>query len=178
MTDAPTLTCVGAIAGAFGVRGEVRVKSFTEDPAALFELGPLCDEAGAVVLTVTRWRPLKDDFAVVAQEVATREEAMAMRSTRLYVRREALPEADEDEFYHVDLIGLAVVSPDGAPLGEVRAVHDFGAGDLLEVWKTPGVRDAWMVPFTKAAVPRVDVKAGVVVVNPPAEEGGDEASGV
>lgn len=165
MTD--DLVCVGAIAGAFGVKGEVRVKSFTDDPAAIFTFGPLLDEAGAPRLTVKRWRAIKDGFAAFVEEIATREEAMAAKSRRLYVPRDRLPDLGEDEFYHSDLVGLAVKDLAGTPLGEVRGVQNFGASDLLEIWKTPGLRQPWMLPFTKEVVPHVDLARREVIVNPP-----------
>jgi 16S rRNA processing protein RimM len=169
------LVCVGAIAGAFGVRGEVRVKPFTAEPETVFALGPLLDEEGAVRLTVTEWRPINDGYAAFAKEIPTREAAMAMKSTRLFVPRASLPAADEDEFYHADLVGLRVVGLDGAPLGEVRGVQNFGASDLIEIWRTPGVRQPWMLPFTEAAVPHVDLAKGEVVVDPPEGMGPEES---
>jgi 16S rRNA processing protein RimM len=172
----PDLVCVGAIAGAFGVKGEVRLKPFTAEPETLFKLGPLLDEAGVVRLTITRWRAVTDGYAAFAKEVATREEAAALKSTRLYVPRERLPLTEEDEFYHADLVGLRVVSLAGAPLGEVRSVQNYGASDLLEIWKTPGVRQPWLIAFTKEAVPHVDLAKGEVVVDPP-EGVGPEAGG-
>lgn len=176
MTARPDLVCVGAIAGAFGVKGEVRLKSFTDDPETLLALGPLLDETGATALTITRGRPVSDGFAVFAKEVETREAAMALRSTRLYVPRERLPPTEEDEFYHVDLIGLRVVSLTGELLGEVRSVVSYGASDLLEIWKTPGVRQPWLVPFTKEAVPHVDLARGEVTVDPPEEARPEEGA--
>ncbi|MCG8440762.1 MAG: ribosome maturation factor RimM [Caulobacterales bacterium] len=170
MAEPPRYVLLGAVAGAFGVRGEVRIKSFTAAPQELFAYGPFTDEAGRVVLTVRRWRPIKDGFAAVCAEVPTREAAAALKSTRLHAPRERLPALPEDEFYHADLIGLAVKTLDGAPLGEVRAVHDFGSGDLLEVWRTPGVAGAWYLPFTRRAVPHVDVAAGEIIADPPEED--------
>jgi 16S rRNA processing protein RimM len=167
VTARPDLVCVGAIAGAFGVKGEVRIKPFTAAPETVFALGPLLDEEGAARLTVTSWRVIGDGFAAFAEEVPTREAAMAMKSQRLYVERARLPDTAEDEYYHADLVGLRVVGLDGAPLGEVRGVQNFGAGDLLEIWKTPGVRQPWMLAFTTAAVPRVDLARGEIVIDPP-----------
>ena len=181
MSASADLICVGAVAGAFGVKGEVRIKSFTDDPAALFDLGPLLDETGAVVLTVTRWRAHGDGFAAFAKEVASREAAIALKSTRLYASRARLPATEEDEFYHADLIGLGVVGLDGRELGEVRAVPNYGASDLLEIWKTPGVKGPWLLPFTKAAVPHVDLAKREIVADPPEGslpgEGGEDDGG-
>jgi 16S rRNA processing protein RimM len=149
------LVLVGAVVGAFGVRGEVRVRSFTADPAAIASYGPLLDKAGALVLTPKRLRPAGEEFALTAPEVKTREEAQALRGTGLFVSRAALPPTEEDEFYHVDLIGCEVEALDGTALGSVRSVQDFGAGDLLEIRPPEG--QTWFLPFTKAAVPVVDL---------------------
>jgi len=167
MADALDLVVVGAIAGAFGVRGEVRVRSFTQDLEGVVAYGPLRDAAGKVVLTPKRWRPLKDGLAVTAVEVATREQAEALRNTTLHVPRAALPDPDEDEFYHVDLIGCRVEAPDGEVLGEVAAVHDFGAGDLLAVRAANG-RSSFH-RFTRETAPLVDIKARLIVVIPQAD---------
>jgi len=169
------LVIVGAIAGAFGVRGEVRVRSFTTAPEGVVAYGTLYDASGAVALTPVRWRPIKDGLAVTAREVTSREAAEALRNTALHVPRHVLPPPDDDEFYHVDLIGCRVEALDGAPLGAVVAVHDFGAGDLLAVRDATG--RTMFLPFTLEAVPVVDVKARRIVATPPvaAAEDGDDA---
>ncbi len=154
------------MAGAFGVRGEVRLKSFTQPAENLFDYSPFCDEAGTEILTVSSFRHVKDGFAAFCNEVASREEAAALKSTRLHVARERLGDLEDDEFYHADLIGMAVKGLDGRDLGLVRAVHDFGAGDLLEVWKTPGAKGAWYLPFTLAGVPHVDLSQREVAADP------------
>ena len=169
MDEKTELVCVGAIAGAFGVRGEVRVKSFTVTPEDIFDYAPWRSEAGAPLLTVSSWRHVKDGFAVYCDEVVSREEAMAMKSTRLYAPREALPTLGEEEYYYNDLIGLAVKDLSGRPLGLVRAVHNFGADDLLEIWKTPGAKGGWYLPFTREAAPKVDLAHGEVIADPPPE---------
>ena len=156
------LICIAAIAGAFGVKGEIRIKSFTDDPAACLTYGPWLNEAGKVILTPARSRPVKGGFAVVAKEVKTREQAESLKSTKLYVPRSVLPETDEDEFYYSDLIGLRVETLDGEDKGRIKAVHDFGGGDVLEI-QMRGQKD-WYHPFTKEAVPMVDVKGGRVVI--------------
>lgn len=161
------LVLVGAIAGAFGVRGEVKVRSFTADAGAIVAYGPLLTKTGAVALTPKSWRPITDAIAVTAPEVKSREAAEALRNTALYVPRACLPPPDEDEFYHIDLIGCAVEALDGTALGVVKAVQDFGAGDLLEVIGLDG-KTAFFA-FTKRAAPVVDVKAKRIVVDPPAE---------
>ena len=157
---------VGAIAGAFGVRGEVRVRSFTGEPGAILDYAPFHDETGRVILTPKSSRPIPDGVAVAAPEVATREDAMALRNTKLLVARDRLPPADEDEFYHVDLIGLPIEGLNGAPLGRVRAVVP-GPQDLLDVEATPGASGRWYLPFTKALVPVVDLAGGRLVAEPP-----------
>lgn len=167
VSDKSKYVCVGAVAGAFGVRGEVRVKSFTETPEDVFDYAPFVDEAGAVVLTIASWRHVKDGFAAYAEEVASREEAMALKSLRLYAPRARLPETEDDEFYHADLIGLPVKTLAGEPLGQVKAVVNYGASDLLEIWRTPGVKGAWLLPFTAEAVPHVDLGAGEIIADPP-----------
>ena len=160
--------CVGVIRGAFGVRGEVRLASFTEDPAAITRYEDIGTETGDRCFRLTAWRPIKDGFAARLDGVATREEAAEFRNTRLYIDRACLPEPGEEEYYHADLIGLAAVGDDGARLGEVTAVHDFGAGDLLEV--TPcGGGQTILVPFTRQAVPRIE--ADHLVLAEPDPEG-------
>ncbi len=158
------LILVGAVTGAFGVRGEVKVKSFTAAQEDVCNYGPLCDERGAVVLTPKTFRPLKDAVAVIAKEVTTREQAEAMRGTALYVPRAALPAPEEDEFYAADLVGCAVESVSGAPLGEVQAVTDYGAGDMLEIALNGAV---WRLPFTQENTPQIDLKARRIIADPP-----------
>lgn len=159
------MVCVGAIAGAFGVHGEARIKSFCADPAAIADYGPLSLEDGRS-LTIRVTRPVKGGFAVRLGNVPTREAAEALKGQRLYAPRERLPDLPDDEFYHADLIGLEVVDTGGHILGKVRAVHDHGAGDLLEVG-VPGVSQPVLLPFTLAAVPTVDLSAGRLVADPP-----------
>ncbi len=172
------LICVGEIRGAFGVRGEARIASFTADPAAVFSYGPLLDETGAARLTVSSWRPIKGGFAARAREIETPEQADTMRGLRLYVPRAALPAPEPDEFYHADLIGLAVRHADGRALGRVRAVEDFGAGALLEIEPETGEAAArWRLPFTRAFVPEVDLAGGAVTVDPPEGIEPDQSSG-
>jgi 16S rRNA processing protein RimM len=158
------LTCVGAVAGAFGVQGEVRLKSFCAEPEAIAGYGPLATGDGRR-FEVGALRPIKGAFAARLSGVATREAAEALKGTRLYVPRDRLPPLEPDEYYHADLIGLAVVDTGGAPLGTVRAVHDHGAGDLLEIAR-PG-RPEVLLPFTRTAVPTVDLAAGRIVADPP-----------
>lgn len=160
------------IEGAFGVRGEARVRAFTAPPENVFAYGPLRDAEGRVVLTPTQWRPLQDAFAVRAKEIATREDAMALRGVRLHAPRDAFPPAEEDEFYVVDLIGCAVFNLAGDEVGAVIAVHDFGAGDLLEIKPADG--KPFLLDFSRANVPHVDLAQRRIVIDPPPElETGD-----
>lgn len=153
---------VGAILGAHGVRGRVTIKSFTARPADVFRYGPVQDEAGArsFRLTPAGTGP-KGALVADVEGVTDRDAAEALKGTALYVSRSVLPEPEEDEFYWSDLIGLAVVLDDGEAVGTVTAVHDFGAGTMLEVRRPDAA--AVMLPFTRAAVPEVDVKGGRVV---------------
>ncbi len=158
--------CVGAIAGAFGVRGEAKIKSFTDDPAAIATYGPLETEDATRQFDVKIARTIKGGFAVRLSGVTTREEAEALKGTRLYVDRTMLPAPEEDEFYYADLIGLKVEGADGALLGKVKAVQEFGAGDMLEYVPDRG-GETVLVPFTREAVPVVDVANGRVIIDPP-----------
>ena len=164
----PKLVLVGRVAGAFGVKGEVRLSAYTEEPKALLAFGALLKEDGSLGLTVLSGRPQKGDLVARTKEIATKEEADALRGLRLFVLREAFPEPEEDEFYLTDLIGLAVVTPEGAPLGKVKAVQDFGAGDILEVDPGKGGH-TWYLPFTRECVPEVDISGGKIVGVRPAE---------
>lgn len=158
--------CVGAIAGAFGVRGEVRIKSFTADPNAIADYSPLTSEDGTRTFALKLSRPVKGGFAATMTGITNKEQADALKGTRLYTSRDALPDLPDDEFYHADLIGLEVFDTGGVQLGNVRAVHDYGAGDMIEVIG-PGLKTTVLLPFTNACVPTVDLKAGRIVVDPP-----------
>jgi 16S rRNA processing protein RimM len=157
---------VGACAGAFGVKGEIRVKSFTADPEAIKAYGPFCDANGAIILTPKSWRAVPNGLAMVAAEIPHREAAMALRSTKLHVPRAVLPAEAEDEFYFVDLVGLSVEGLEGEPLGKVHAVIG-GAQDLLEISHTPGASGRWFLPFTKVTVPLVDMGGKRLVADVP-----------
>ena len=168
------LIVVGVLKGAHGVRGDVRVKSFTADPEAVFDFGPLLDEAGKVILTPKSARPGKDHFIVRPKEQKQKEEWDALRGTLLHVPRASLPAADEDEFYIEDLVGLDVFTGGSERAGRIRAVQDFGAGDLLDIDLVGG--GSVFVPFTLADVPVVDIAARRVVVATLDEwAGGEEA---
>ena len=154
--------CIAAIAGAFGVKGEVKLKSFTDRAEDCVKYGPLYDQTGRLVLTPKTHRMVKKAVAVKADEIKTREAAEALKSTKLYVHRSALPEPDEDEFYFTDLVGLDVKTTDGKRMGKVIAVHEFGAGDMLEI--KPKDTASFYHPFTKLAVPKVDISAGRIII--------------
>ena len=162
-----TLILVGRVAGAFGVKGEVRITSYTADPMALAAYRDLKREDGRPALTLATARPTKGGVIAHAAEVETREQAEALRGLRLYVPRAALPEPEADEFYVTDLVGLAVETPGGEHLGTVKAVQDFGAGDLLEV--QPPTGPSWYLPFTREAVPEVRIAEGKVIAVRPEE---------
>ena len=159
---------MGRVAGAFGVRGEVRLTAYTEDPLALAAYKTLLRQDGSPGLTVTQGRSAKGSLVCRCPEIETKEQADAMRGLRLYVPRACLPEPDEDEYYLTDLIGLAVETPEGAALGTIKSVQDFGAGDILEI--TPAEGGAtWYLPFTREAVPAVNLAGGLVVAVKPEE---------
>ena len=166
--DQPSrLIRVGRVAGAFGVRGEVRISTYTEQPMSLLAYGALLDQRGAVSLELTTARETKGGLIARAKGIETKEQADALRGLILHVDRAALPEPDEDEFYLTDLIGLLAVTPEGETLGKVKAVQDFGAGDLLEI--DPGRGATWYLPFTRECAPEVDIAGGKVTVVRPAE---------
>jgi len=171
MTGASKLVLVGRVAGAFGVKGEVRISAYTETPLSLLHYRDLKREDGSPGLTLISGRAAKSDFIGTAEQIATKEEADALRGLRLFVARATMPEPEEDEFYLADLIGMAVVDRDGQALGKVKAVHNFGAGDILEIAPPRGA--TWYLPFTRAAVPQVDVATGTLVADPPGEVMGD-----
>jgi len=158
--------CVGAIAGSFGVRGEVRLKSFCAEPEAIADYSPLYTEDGTRSFDLTLGRPVKGGYAARLSGIATKEQADALRGTQIFADRDRLPSLPDDEFYHADLIGLEVVDTGGQVLGRVRAVHDHGAGDLLEV-HGPGLKSTVLLPFTNACVPTVDLAAGRLIADPP-----------
>lgn len=160
--------CVGAIAGAFGVKGEVRLKSFCAEPEAIADYGPLWTEDGARSFSVQITRPVPEGFAARLGGVATKEQGDALRGVTLWADRDRLPALPDDEFYHADLIGLAVQDTGGKAVGTIRAVYNHGAGDILEIF-VPGARQALLLPFTRAVVPTVDLRAGRVVVDLPEE---------
>jgi 16S rRNA processing protein RimM len=158
--------CVGAVAGAFGVKGEVRLKSFTAIPEDIAGYGPVLTEDGARSFEVTLTGQTTGALTARLSGIATREQAEALRGTRLVVPRERLPALPDDEFYHADLIGLSVHDSGGALLGHVQAVLNHGASDLLEI-ALPGEGGTALLPFTREAVPTVDLASGRLVADPP-----------
>jgi 16S rRNA processing protein RimM len=166
--------CVGAVVGAHGVRGAVRLKSFTEHAASIGRYGPVEDEQGSRRFKVKVTGEAKGLVIATLEGVTDRDAAEALRGTRLYVPRLRLPRTDEDEFLYSDLVGMAVEGLDGTGLGTVKGVFDFGAGEVLDIALVGG--GSLMVPFTKAAVPEVDLAGKRLVVDPPpyAATGEDE----
>jgi 16S rRNA processing protein RimM len=159
---------VAKVAGAFGVRGELRIRSYTADPKALLRFGELKTAEGGPGLTLTSGRTFKEGLIARARGVESKEAADALKGLDLYAPRSALPAEAEDEFYLTDLIGLQAIAPDGTPLGTVKAVPNFGAGDLLEIAPADG-RASWLLAFTAENAPEVDIAGGRIVVVRPAE---------
>ena len=157
--------CVGVITGVHGVRGLVRVKSFTATPEDVAAYGLLSDEAGTRTFALTITGAAKGVLLARIDGVNDRTSAEALRGVELWVERSKLPEAEDDEFYHTDLVGLPAVQQDGSAFGTVRALHDFGAGEMIEFDLADG--GSVILPFTHDAVPDIDIDAGRVVVNPP-----------
>ena len=154
---------MAVIGAAHGIKGELRVKTFTGDPMALGDYGPLFDGKGRA-FEVAAIRPAKEVVVVRFKGIADRTQAEALAGTELFVDRSVLPDdVEEDEFYHADLIGLAVHDETGAEIGKVTAVHNFGGGDILEL--TLGGRRGVLIPFTQAAVPQIDIAARKVGIN-------------
>lgn len=162
----PDRVCVGAIAGSFGVKGEVRLKSFCADPESIADYGPLFTEDGKTSYRVTLTRPVAGGLGARLSGVATKEQADALKGVSLYVSREKLPSLGDDEFYHADLIGLEVRDPGGALIGKVLAVHNHGAADLLEV-SGDGLKAPLLIPFTHAIVPTVDLASRRIIADLP-----------
>lgn len=158
--------CVGAIAGSFGVKGEVRLKSFCAEPEAIADYGPLVTEDGTRKFDVELTGVIKNGFSARLSGVSSKEAADALRGVTLFVARDMLPGVGDDEFYHADLIGLSVADTGGTLLGRVKAVLNHGAGDILEIDRAGGGASV-LLPFTRAAVPTVDLAGGRLVADPP-----------
>src|SRR6202163_2766773 len=168
--------CVARIGAAHGVRGAVKLWTFTEDPLAVKAYGPLLTKDGARQFEVTHAREAKGHLVATLKRIATREDAERLNGLELYIAREKLPATDEDEYYHADLIGLAAVTPADEPLGRVIAIHNFGAGDIIEIAPPQGA--TMLLPFTNAVVPSVDLAAGRVVIELPDEIVGDDEGSI
>ena len=157
---------LGEIGRPQGLQGEVRIRSFTAEPGAIADYGPLEDETGTRLFEIESLRVTPKALTARLKGVESRGQAEALTGTKLYVPRSRLPEREEDEWYHSDLIGIAALDPDGAAIGTVIAVHNFGAGDLLEIRPASGAATVLM-PFTRETVPEVDVEGGWLKVVPP-----------
>jgi 16S rRNA processing protein RimM len=166
--------CIARIGAAHGVRGAVKLWTFTDDPLAVMQYGSLATKDGARSFEVATAREAKGHLVATLKGIATREEAERLNGLELYVAREKLPATDGDEYYHADLIGLAAVTPANEPLGRIIAIHNFGAGDIIEIAPSNGT--TMLLPFTNAVVPLVDLASGRVTIELPAEIDGDDPS--
>ena len=160
--------CIAQIGAAHGVRGEVRLKPFTEDPLSVARYGVLETEDGKQRFEIEAVRPARDMLVARLKGISDRNAAERLKNLRLYVARERLPKPADDEFYHADLVGLAAAGVNGEAVGTVKAVHNFGAGDLLEI-EPAGGGDTMMLPFNETVVPVVDIAGRRIVVEPPAD---------
>ena len=168
----PAQICVARIGAAHGVRGAVKLWTFTEDPFAVLNYGPLSTKDGARRFEVSNAREAKDHLVATFKGVVTRNDAEKLNGIELYVPREKLPAIDDGEYYHADLVGLAAVTAADEPLGRVVAIHNFGAGDIIEI--APPKGPTMLLPFTNAVVPTVDLAGGRVVIELPQEIEGEE----
>src|SRR5260370_13788916 len=168
----PPQICVARIGAPHGVHGAVKLWTFTEEPLAVKRYGRLATKDGARQFEVTHAREAKGHLVATLKGVATREDAERLNGIELYVARDKLPATDKDEYYHADLIGLAAVNAAQEPLGRVVAIHDFGAGDIIEVAPRNGA--TLLLPFTHAVVPKVDLEGGRVVIELPDEIEGED----
>jgi 16S rRNA processing protein RimM len=157
---------LGVVIGAQGIKGEVKVKTFTASPAAFDAYGPLHDKTGRK-LAIATVRAMKDGAIVRFHEIADRNAAEALKGTELFVSRDALPETEIDEFYHADLVGLTAEDTEGRTIGTVRAIHNFGAGDVIEIARADG--DEVFLPFTREVAQEIDLKGGRIVIAAPEE---------
>ena len=170
MTKA-ALIYVAKIGAAHGVRGEVKLWPFTEDPLAVLNYGPLTTKDGARQFEVLRAREAKDHLVATLKGVTTRDDAARINGIELYIPRDRLPDTEDGEYYHADLIGLRAIDAQQQDIGKVVAIYNFGAGDIIEI--APPRGPSLLLPFTNAVVPTVDVAAGHVVVDLPQEIDGD-----
>ena len=160
--------CVGAISGAFGVKGEVRLKSFCAEATAIADYGTLTNEDGTRSFEITLTGVLNNGLAARLSTIRTRDEAEAMKGVQLYAERSRLPTLEEDEYYYADLIGLDALDVGGNKLGKVKAVLNHGASDLLEILG-PGMKAPLLLPFTKAVVPTIDIAGRRIIIDLPEE---------
>jgi 16S rRNA processing protein RimM len=167
-----TQICVARIGAAHGVRGAVKLWTFTEDPMAVMQYGPLATKDGARKFEVANAREANGHLVATLKGVATREDAERLNGIELYIPRDKLPATERDEYYHADLIGLAAVDAAFEPIGRVIAIHNFGAGDIIEIAPAHGA--TMLLPFTNAVVPTVDLALGRVVIELPREIEGDD----
>src|ERR1700704_1112119 len=170
----PPQICVARIGAAHGVRGAVKLWTFTEDPLAVKVYGPLVTKDGARQFEVTHAREAKGHLVATLKGIGTREEAERLNGIELYIARDKLPAPDENEYYHADLIGLAAVNAANEPAGRVLGIHNFGAGDIIEIAPAHGA--TMLLPFTNAVVPSVDLAGGRVIIELPDEIEGDNSS--
>jgi 16S rRNA processing protein RimM len=168
----PAQVCVARIGAAHGVRGAVKLWTFTEDPFAVTRYGPLSTKDGARAFEVAHARGGKGHLVATLKGVTTRNDAERLNGLELYVAREKLPATNNDEYYHADLIGLAAVTAADEPLGKVIAIHNFGAGNIIEIAPPSGA--TMLLPFSNAVVPTVDIAGGRVVIALPEEIEGDD----
>ena len=169
------LIFVAQVGAAHGVKGEVKITTFTADPMAMADYKTLLRQDGSPALAIASARPTKGGIVARLKGVADRNAAEALRGLKLYISRDSLPEPEEDEFYLADLIGLAVETAAGELLGKVKTVQDFGAGDLLEIQPKAGA--SWWLPFTREAVPEVRLAQGKLIAAPPASLEADPDEG-
>lgn len=160
------LICIGAIIGAFGIKGEVRVKSFCADPAAIGSYGPLVSEDGNQSFDLTVIGPIKGGYSCRIKGIRYKDQADALRGIRLFTKRDNLPSLPDDEYYHADLIGIDVFDTGGQKLGQITAVYDHGAGDFLEI-AGKDIKDTVLLPFTSDAVPTIDLASRRIIADPP-----------
>ncbi|MBL0319845.1 MAG: 16S rRNA processing protein RimM [Alphaproteobacteria bacterium] len=167
MHSSPHLICVATIIAPHGIRGEVKIRTHTEYPETIEEYSPLLNGSGAPSYKVTIRQVIADDLVIARIEgITNRNEAETLRQVQLYITRDEMPDIDEDEFYHTDLIGLAVKNDQGVDQGVVVALHNFGAGDIIEI-KFNNQHQSVMLPFTKATIPTIDLNHHFVIFNPP-----------
>ena len=168
MSGSDRLVLVARVSGAFGVKGEVRIRTYTDSPLAVLNFRELKRANGQHGLTLLSGRSFKEGLIARAREVASKEDADALKGLDLYAPRSALPPPEPDEFYLTDLVGLRAEAPDGSPLGVVKSVQNYGAGDVLEI-EPPGRKPTWMVAFTSESAPEIDIEGGRIVIVRPGE---------